>query len=135
MQELNQQNHESVREFVSGYMQFLAGNPWWPNFVIREVMFGEQEIRQSIIEKFSTTFARGLIDAVGDGVKSGRYRTDLEPELATWSLLGMMVFPFLSRPIARHLFHQDLNESTVDKLIAHTCDLFENGVAVHGGQS
>ncbi len=135
MRELSQQNHESVREFVTGYMQFLAGNPWWPNFVIREVMFGEQQIRQSIIEKFSASFARGLIDAVDDGVKSGRYRTDLEPELATWSLLGMMVFPFLSRPIARHLFRQDLNESTVNKLITHTCDLFENGVAIKGERS
>jgi len=40
-----------------------------------------------------------------------------------------MVFPFLSRPIARHLFDQDLDGGTVNKLIAHTCELFEHGVA------
>jgi len=129
MKELNQHDPESVREFITGYMQFLAQNPWWPNFIIREVMFGDEEIRQSIIEKFSATFARGLINAVDGEIRSGRYRNDLEPELATWSLLGMMVFPFLSRPIARHLFDQDLDGGTVNKLIAHTCELFEHGVA------
>lgn len=129
MRELNQQNNESVREFVAGYMQFLVNNPWWPNFVIREVMFGEEEIRQSIVGKFSTVFARKLIDGIGDEIKSGRYRSDLQPELATWSLMGMMVFPFLSRPVADHLFGQKLNEESVQALIAHTCDLFEHGVA------
>lgn len=129
MKELNAHGRESVREFIAGYMNFLASNPWWPNFVIREVMFGEEEIRQSIIEKVSATFARGLIGAVDGEIKSGRYRPDLEPELATWSLLGMMVFPFLSRPIASHIFGQELDGSAVTRLIAHTCELFEHGVA------
>ncbi|MBT8146441.1 MAG: TetR family transcriptional regulator [Gammaproteobacteria bacterium] len=128
MQDLSQQDHESVREFVSGYMQFLASNPWWPNFVVREVMFGEEEIRQSIVGKFSNVFARKLIDGVGDEIRAGRYRSDLQPELATWSLMGMMVFPFLSRPVADHLFGQNLNEESVKVLIAHTCELFEHGV-------
>jgi len=129
MGELNQQSRESVKEFVTGYMQFLARNPWWPNFVVREVMFGEEDIRQSIVEKFSNTFAQGLIHAVDTEINSGHYRDNLQPELATWSLMGMMVFPFLSRPIAKHIFDQDLDGKSVSHLIAHTCELFEHGVA------
>ena len=135
MRELNEQNHESVREFISGYMLFVAGNPWWPNFIIREVMFGDEEIRQSIVGKFSRAFAGRLVSAVDDEIKAGRYRSDLEPEFATWSLLGMMVFPFLSRPVASHLFDKDLDGSTVKKLIAHTCELFEHGVVAPGARA
>ena len=126
--ELNQQSPESVREFVTAYMEFLASNPWWPNFIIREVLFGEPEFRQTLTEKFSSVFARGLIDAVGSEISAGHYRDDLQPELATWSLMGMMVFPFLSRPIANRLFARDLDGSTVGILIDHTCELFEHGV-------
>ena len=129
LRELNQHDGESVREFVTGYMQFLAENPWWPNFIVREVMFGDEDIRQSIIEKFSSSFARGLINAVSTEISSGHYRDNLQPELTTWSLMGMMVFPFLSRPIAKHIFDQNLDGKSVSRLIAHTCELFEHGVA------
>ncbi|MCB1671154.1 MAG: CerR family C-terminal domain-containing protein, partial [Pseudomonadales bacterium] len=128
LKELHRQQHDSVRDFVRAYMQFLSDNPWWPNFVVREVLFGEEVIRQSIIEKFSAVFARRLVGAVAGEIESGHYRSDLKPELAAWSLLGMMVFPFLSRPIARHLLEAGEYNEMMDTLIEHTTDLFERGV-------
>lgn len=126
--ELNRQRHDSVREFIGAYMGFLAANPWWPNFVIREVLFGEEEMRQSIVEKFTATFAQVMIGAINGEIRDGHYRPDLQPELATWSLMGMMVFPFLSRPIASQLLHRKVNDQAINQLIEHTGELFEHGV-------
>ncbi|MEZ5489361.1 MAG: TetR family transcriptional regulator [Gammaproteobacteria bacterium] len=134
LNELNAQHHDSVRDFIGAYMAFLASNPWWPNFIIREVLFGEKDIRQSIIEKFSATFARQLIRAVGSEIDRGHYRADLRPEFATWSLMGMMVFPFLTRPIAGQLLDNNLlgegeeSREFMAQLITHTGELFEQGV-------
>jgi AcrR family transcriptional regulator len=127
--EMRQQKSKSVNDFVASYMQFLIANPWWPNFIIREVLFGEDEFRETIAAKFSQAFAQVLIQAVDHEVKAGNYRAGLRPELATWSLMGMMVFPFLSRPIAQSVLKSDINESNIEELIEHTCDLFNSGVA------
>jgi len=128
LRELDAKRSESVTDFIRTYMQFLAGNPWWPNFIVREVLFGQEEIRQPIVARFSSTFVQGLIGAITGEVESGHFRKDLHPELATWSLMGMMVFPFLSHPIARRLLHQELEEAGVTELITHTCELFARGV-------
>ncbi len=128
LRELHGQRHDSVRDFVRAYMQFLAVNPWWPNFVVREVLFGEDESRNSIIDKFSTTFVHRLISAIGNEIDTKRYRSNLSPELASWSLMGMMVFPFLSRPIAGHLLESELDGKVMADLIEHTGELFEQGV-------
>jgi AcrR family transcriptional regulator len=135
LEELERHNRESVREFITAYMTFLADNPWWPNFIIREVLFGKEKFRHTIVAKFGRIFARRLIGAVGGEVSDGNYRADLKPELATWSLLGMMVFPFLSRPIATAVLKTELDAPSVDRLIAHTCDLFERGVLKGGSGS
>jgi AcrR family transcriptional regulator len=128
LQELHRHSGRSVTDFITAYMKFLAANPWWPNFIIREVLFGDEEFRQSIIEKFSVSFALGLTSAIGSEIESGRYRNDLQPELAVWSLMGMMVFPFLSRPIAQQLLQQNFNAEAVQALTSHTSRLFEEGV-------
>ena len=130
LEKLRQQKSESVDEFVTAYMEFLSENTWWPNFMIREVLFGEEEFRETIMEKFSSTFAQVLIQSIGNEIKSENYRKDLQPELAVWSLMGMMVFPFLSRPIAKKLLQSDFDETVIDSLIKHTCKLFNQGVTV-----
>lgn len=135
LQELDRHDRDSVHDFVSAYMHFLAANPWWPNFIIREVLFGADEFRRSIIGRFSQVFASRLIGAVSSEIASGNYRADLRPELATWSLMGLVVFPFLSRPIASVLLKSELDEATVELLIAHTCELFEHGVLAAGRDS
>jgi AcrR family transcriptional regulator len=128
LNEMRQQKTQSVSDFITAYMQFLGNNPWWPNFMIREVLFGEEEFRETVAQKFSESFAQVLIQAVGHEVEAGNFRDGLKPELATWSLMGMMVFPFLSRPIAQRVLQSEIDASNIDNLIRHTCDLFNNGV-------
>ena len=127
---MSNQKNKSVTAFITAYMQFLSENPWWPNFMIREVLFGEEEFREKIAEKFSKTFALVLVQAVQHEVDAGKYRQGVKPEFATLSLMGMMVFPFLSRPIAKHMLREDLDGASMEELISHTCQLFEHGLAV-----
>ena len=117
----------AVEDFISRYMQFLAENPWWPNFIIREVLFGEEKFRQMVAEKFAKTFAGVLMQAVDKEKQSGNYRSNLRADFAGWSLMGMMVFPFLTRPLAKKVFGGELDQDNIRALISHTCDLFRLG--------
>jgi len=103
----NRAASSAVDGFVIRYMEFLAENPWWPNFIIREVLFGEEAFRQTVAEKFGKTFAGVLMQAIEGEKLAGNYRSDLSTELTGWSLMGMMIFPFLTRPLARQVFGAD----------------------------
>jgi hypothetical protein len=106
----------------------LAENPWWPNFVAREILFGEGAIKEEVLQKFSKMIAPKLSHAISQEVESGNYRKDLNPELTIMSLLGMTIFPFLAAPMIERVFGMTLDESMANKLATHNVELFMNGV-------
>lgn len=126
--DLPAQSGQSVSAFAEAYMQLLAANPWWPNFIVREVLFGKEQFRRQIVERFDRSLARHLLGGIRAAVAGGAYRQDLDPALAAWSLMGMMVFPFLSSPIAENLLHTRAGKENVRQLIDHTNRLFLHGV-------
>jgi len=121
----------SIAGFSHSYCLLLAENPWWPNFVAREILFGEGEAKEVVLQRFSKMIAPKLIQAINQEVESGNYRQDLNPELTIMSLLGMTIFPFLAAPMIERVFGTTLNESMANKLAAHNVELFMNGVLNH----
>ncbi|MFM1894991.1 MAG: hypothetical protein RLZZ385_65 [Pseudomonadota bacterium] len=119
----------SLEDFIAAYMHFLADNPWWPNFIIREVLFGKEAFRLRIVARMSEALARAVLDTIGGAVRAGEFRSDLNPQLAALSLMGMMVFPFLSRPNAEQMLNVKLTGAMIDELAVHTGRLFRHGVA------
>jgi hypothetical protein len=61
--------------------------------------------------------------------EAGRIRSDLDPRLATLSLMGMILFPFLALPVASRVFGLELNDDFRRRFIAHTVKLFFEGAA------
>lgn len=118
----------TVADFSSSYCRLLAANPWWPNFIVREVLFSSGEIREAMIQRFSSAFAPRLIALLQEDIANGEFRQDLNPVLTLMSLMGMTVFPFLARPILESVLNVKIDESMVETLAAHNTTLFLNGV-------
>jgi TetR/AcrR family transcriptional regulator len=118
----------SIADFSHSYCLLLAENPWWPNFVAREILFGEGETKEEVLQRFSKMIAPKLRQAINQEVESGNYRKDLSPELTIMSLLGMAIFPFLAAPVIERVFGTTIDESMANKLAAHNVELFMNGV-------
>jgi AcrR family transcriptional regulator len=118
----------SIAGFSHSYCLLLAENPWWPNFVAREILFGEGAIKEEVLQRFSKMIAPKLSHAISQEVESGNYRKDLNPELTIMSLLGMTIFPFLAAPMIERVFGMTLDESMANKLATHNVELFMNGV-------
>jgi TetR/AcrR family transcriptional regulator len=118
----------SIAGFSHSYCLLLAENPWWPNFVAREILFGQGAIKEEVLQRFSKMIAPKLSHAISQEVESGNYRKDLNPELTIMSLLGITIFPFLAAPMIEHVFGMTLDESMANKLATHNVELFMNGV-------
>ncbi|MEX2469763.1 MAG: TetR family transcriptional regulator [Pseudohongiellaceae bacterium] len=125
----------TVAEFSTHYSRLLADNPWWPNFVIREVLFSDGPIRERVINRFASVFAPDLLRSLQREIGSGHYRADLDPRLTLLSLMGMTVFPFLARPLLEQVLGMTLDRETAGKLAAHNTQLFLHGALNSAGET
>lgn len=118
----------TLADFSTSYCRLLAANPWWPNFMVREVLFSKGEIREAMVKRFSAVFAPRLLELMQKDIANGRFRDDLNPVFGLISLMGMTVFPFLSRTILEQIFGITIDEDMAEKLAAHNNTLFLQGV-------
>lgn len=131
MASLSDNSEFSIADFSRSYCQLLAENPWWPNFVTREILFSEGETKEEVLQRFSKMIAPKLRHAVDQEIESGNFRKELSPELTIMSLMGMTIFPFLAAPMLERVFDMTFDEPMVNKLATHNVDLFMNGVVNH----
>lgn len=133
--ELGSSQELTLEDFSRNYSRILAENPWWPNFMVREVLFSEGETRDAVVALFASSFASRLLGKINQEIESGHYRSDLNPALTMISLMGMTVFPFIAKPIMQQVLKVDLDNSAVEMLANHNINLFHHGVLQQGSNS
>ena len=80
------------------------------------------------MERFASSFGPKLIASIGSEIKSGAYRSDLDPAMTMISLMGMTIFPFLARPMLEGILQQTIDQDFVDRVTLHNETLFHKGV-------
>lgn len=129
--ELGDENDLTVTDFSRIYARVLVANPWWPNFLAREVLFQDGETRDAIVGQFASALAPRILKSIGLNIENGNYRKDLDPQLAMISMIGLTVFPFLAKPLFESVLHRNLDGNTVEQLVEHNIKLFHQGVLEH----
>jgi len=129
LEQVRNVENQSIADFISSYSMVLVEHPWWPNFVVREVLFGEGELREFVLEKFASTLVPTLMQAVEAEIQAGNFRADVKPQFTVMSLMGLSVFPFLARPIIEQVMGWSLDAEKVSQLAAHNTELFLHGVS------
>lgn len=135
LSELEGRHYHSIEAFIRTYTRLLAENPWWPNFVIREILFGDEEFRDVIITRIADHLTPGLLRLINEERADGHFRDDLDPRFALLSLISMTVFPFLAKPLVESALGVSMDEPAVEALADHTCKLFLSGVRADGAES
>jgi TetR/AcrR family transcriptional regulator len=116
-----------ISELVELYAKTLTRDPWIPRLMIREVLSDGAPFREEFIERFAGP-ASVLVPSVMQREQGAHHvRNDLDPHLATLSLMGMILFPFLAFPVASRVFGLELNDDFRQRFIAHTVNLFFEG--------
>ncbi len=109
------------------YAATIAGQPWVPALLLREIITGDSEVRARFVERFASRVATLLPQLVQAEIGSGELRADLDPRLAVLSIFGMCVFPYLAHPVAGKVLGYELDQAFSERLIAHTTRLFFDG--------
>ncbi len=117
----------AIASFIEEYSHLLVANPWWPRFMIREVLFGDPAFRAEFATQLGTRMRQTLFTKLQSQIHSGELREDLNPVLTTVSLIGMLVFPVLALPLANQLLEQSGIALESQDLSTHVSRLFLEG--------
>jgi|SRR5947209_8596171 len=122
---------ERLTRFVKAYAGYIFGHPHLARILSREMLAGGHHLMQ-IIPKYAATNYGMLREAMAEGMRRGELR-QIDVDLAPISLIGMIVVFQLVRPIITlGLGKLQFDERFIERLAAHTVDLFLNGaVAPH----
>lgn len=126
------EQEDHLPDFVRGYMRLLAENPDVPSLIVRDVLSPGGRMRDTFLRGFASRGGSGVRNLVKRAQSLGHLSVDLDPDLAALSLLSMMAFPFVGRPVAGQVLDYSLEPERIDALIDHTLNLFYRGAAERG---
>jgi TetR/AcrR family transcriptional regulator len=114
----------SAQTLFGRYVDILAANPWLPNLLVREVLYGEPGFRDRYVRRFATRFAAGMSRSLRQDSAQGPLREDLDPELTLLSFISLAVFPFLARPIVEQALGLEISPEFARRWTRHSMRLF-----------
>jgi AcrR family transcriptional regulator len=105
----------------------FGDDPWIPPLLVREVLAEGGGYRQRFIDTYASKVARLVPGMLAAGVAAGRLRSDLDPRLTFVSLLGMMGFAFVARPVLEQVLSLRYDADFAARFAEHTRRLFLEG--------
>ena len=108
-------------------VQAFGAEPWIPSLLVREVLSEEGRFRERFIETYASKVARLVPGMLRAEMAAGRLRADLDPRLAFVSLIGMMGFAFLARPVLEPVLGIRYDAEFLERFAEHTRRLFLEG--------
>lgn len=123
-----------LRELTGMYVHFLAENQGYIKLMYYELARGGPNLpalAENLLQG-GFTAARGLIE---QGIAKGAFRA-LDPSLSVLSLISMILFYFIGRPVLGHLLNDDAYSGEgVEAFLNHTVELYSHGLLCHEGEA
>lgn len=103
-----------LRKFSSKYLELIKANPDIPLFVIHEMNKNPSRLKKFIAKEIGKR-VQPFLDQIKEEREKGN-TVNLPPEQIFVNIMGMLVFPFLGRPVLQVIF--DMDEKEFSEFIA-----------------
>ena len=92
---------DKLLKYVGAHFDYIASVPWYPRLVQREFMRGSgrtlSPVASRVLERYAKPIYLKLSNLVREGIACGDFRR-VDPEQTVTSLLGLIIFYFISLP-------------------------------------
>jgi len=99
---------QKLIEFIDNYINLIQANPYVPQFIISEINRDPKVLKNLMFE--SGIEPQKILDLLLNEVQSENL-SKLDPRHIVISLLGMLVFPFVARPLLQMVYFNDDREA------------------------
>ncbi len=95
---------EKLTVFIDNYIDLITANPYVPSFIINEINRDPKVLSSLMVENFMEPAK--VLKLFFNEVESAN-KSVVDPRHILTSLMGMLVFPFVARPILQMVLFQD----------------------------
>ena len=102
---------EPIKSFIKNAVSHFSDNPALSRFIADEIMSQQGPLGDKFIEMMPKRVATLLPALIKSQQKEGLIRPDLDPKWAAFSLMTMIVMPFIGSPVrekAWQITHEDV---------------------------
>jgi TetR/AcrR family transcriptional regulator len=100
--------NEKINVFIDNYIDLIQSNPYVPQFIINEINRDPKVLSTLMSE--SGIGPQKILSIFLNEVKSNNL-SKLDPRHIVVSLLGMLIFPFVARPLLQMVYFNDDKEA------------------------
>jgi TetR/AcrR family transcriptional regulator len=101
-------SQEKMIIFIDNYIDLIMANPYVPQFIINEINRDPKVLKTLMFE--SGIEPQKILELFYDEVKSNNL-SKIDPRHIVISLLGMLIFPFVARPLLQMVYFNDDREA------------------------
>ena len=123
----------SITEFIKVWLKAMYDNPWYPVFILKEGILGKGSVHQFTSTRLSEVMAPALRKALENDRKNGRLRKKLDLNFVAMSLVSLLNYPFLVRPLLEKTLGISFDQDEFEVLCNHMIDIFLHGVLEYDG--
>ncbi|MCX6238385.1 MAG: TetR/AcrR family transcriptional regulator [Bacteroidia bacterium] len=113
---------EKLIVFIDNYVDLIQSNPYVPQFIINEINRDPKVLKTLMFE--SGIEPQKLLEIFLNKVQLNN-QSKLDPRHIVISLLGMLVFPFVARPLLQMVYFND-DKVAYDRFLNERKDIVKN---------
>jgi len=113
---------EKLNVFIDNYVNLIQSNPYVPQFIINEINRDPKVLKALMFE--SGIEPQKILEIFFSKVELNN-STKLDPRHIVVSLLGMLIFPFIARPLLQMVYFNDDKEA-YDRFLNERKEIVKN---------
>jgi len=113
---------EKLTVFIDNYIDLIVANPYVPQFIINEINRDPKVLKTLMFE--SGIEPQQILELFINEVQWNNL-SKLDPRHIVISLLGMLIFPFVARPLLQMVYFKD-DQEAYDRFLNERKDIVKN---------
>ena len=113
---------EKLIAFIDNYINLIQANPYVPQFIINEINRDPQMLKTMMFE--SEIEPQKMLELFLSEVQRNNL-SKLDPRHIVISLLGMLIFPFIARPLLQMVYFND-DQDAYNRFLSERKEIVKN---------
>lgn len=120
-------NPDPIKAFIKSASSHFSENPALSRFIADEMLTQQGPLGEKFINMMPKKVAEFLPELIKSEQEAGRMRADLDPKWAAFSLMNMIVMPFIGAPVREKAWKITDQDVTSDGWVDHLYQLYSMG--------
>jgi AcrR family transcriptional regulator len=120
-------SEQPIKQFIIAMLAMLNQNGGLARMIHDEIMQSDSPLKQAFLERFPKRMANILPQLIEQQIKAGKMRPSLNPKYTAFTLMGLIVLPYVAAPIREEAWEIDAQELAQEAWAEHIYQLFMIG--------